>query len=100
MRRVQVDNTMRASLAPGGTKSSAAAGCVVKSGNAPQLCAQHRGHQHLRNTFAAPYDERLISEVDEDNDYLTAIVGVDRARRVEHGDAVACCETGARAHLR
>ena len=44
--------------------------------------------------------ERLVAEIDQDRLHLAAIVAVDRARRVEHRDAVVEREAGARPHLR
>ena len=41
-----------------------------------------------------------LAEIDQEHLHLAAVVGVDRAGRVEHGDAVPEGEAGARPHLR
>ena len=54
----------------------------------------------LCNAHAPRDRERLAPEIDQEHLHLAAVVGVDRAGRVEHGDAVAGGEAGARPHLR
>src|SRR6185369_6732883 len=48
----------------------------------------HRRHHHLGDAVAAPDLENLVAEVDQDHLDLAAIVGVHRARRIEHRHAV------------
>ena len=57
------------------------------------------GDDELRDAVAARDAERLAAVIDQDDFDLAAIVGVDRARRVQDGDAVLQREAGARAHL-
>src|SRR5687768_11272023 len=53
----------------------------------------HRRHHHLRDAITAPDLERIAAMVDEDHFDLTAIVGIDRPRRIEHRDAMLGRET-------
>jgi hypothetical protein len=50
--------------------------------------AQHRGRDQLRDPLPAPHLERLLPQIGEDHLHFAAIVAVDRAGRVEAGDAV------------
>src|SRR5690349_22603765 len=47
----------------------------------------HRRHHHLRNAIAALDGEDLLAVVYQDHADLAAIIGVDRAGRVQGGDA-------------
>src|SRR5262245_54508551 len=62
--------------------------------------SRYRGHDQLRDALAAADDERLAAEIDQDDADLAAVVGIDGARRVEHGDARLQREAGAWPHLR
>ena len=53
----------------------------------------------LGDAHAARYRERLVAVIDQQHVHLAAIVGVDRAGRVEAGDAVPERQAGARPHL-
>ena len=57
------------------------------------------GEDDLRDAHAARHREILVAEIDQQHLDLAAIVAVDRARRVEAGDAVLEGEAGARPHL-
>ncbi len=57
------------------------------------------GDQQLGDPIAAVDDEGLGPEVDQDHLHLAPIVGVDRARSIEAGDAVAERQAGTRPHL-
>src|SRR3569623_942480 len=59
-----------------------------------------RRHHHLCNAVAAPDLDNLFAQIDEDHFDLTPVVGIDRARRIEHGDAVFCCQTRSGTNLR
>ena len=61
--------------------------------------AQHRRGDELGDALAALHFERLVAEVGEDDLHLAAIVAVDRAGRVETGDAMLQREAGPRADL-
>src|SRR3546814_3544160 len=61
---------------------------------------RHRRHHHLGDAVAARHRERLAAEVDQQHLQFAAIVAVDGAGRVDHGDAVPAGEAGARPHLR
>lgn len=54
---------------------------------------------HLRHTLAGVDHEVVVGEVHEQHFQLATIVGVYRARGVEHGDAVLQREPAAGAHL-
>src|SRR5437773_2391732 len=51
--------------------------------------AGDRADHQLRDAVAAADRDRLASEVDEQHPDLAAVVGVDRAGRVQHREAVA-----------
>ena len=57
------------------------------------------GDHELRDAFAVGHGEGLGGEVDQDNADFAPVVGVDRAGRVEQGDAVLEGQAGARTHL-
>src|SRR3569623_2910452 len=57
-----------------------------------------RNH-HLRNAHAPLDRHRRLAEIDQQNLDLAAIIGVDRAGRVEHGETVLDRQARARAHL-
>ncbi len=58
------------------------------------------GDNHLRDALAVVDDEVFVAEVDEDDAYLAAVVGIDGARTVEDGDALLQRQTAAGTHLR
>ena len=60
----------------------------------------HRRHHHLRDAVAAADLERRVAVIDEDHLDLAAIVGIDRARRIEHRHAVLGREPRTRPDLR
>ena len=60
---------------------------------------EHRRRHQLRDPLAPPDLERLAAEIGEDHLHLAAIIVVDRAGRVEAGDAVLEREARARPHL-
>ena len=57
------------------------------------------GEDDLRDAVAAVDDERLVGQVDEDDAYLSTVVGVDGAGGVEDGDAFFDSQATARPHL-
>src|SRR5436305_1958282 len=59
----------------------------------------HRCRHELGNPVSARDREGRVAEIGEDHLHLAAIVAVDRARRVEAGDAVLEREARARADL-
>src|SRR5579863_10054296 len=50
--------------------------------------AAHRRHDQLSDALAARDGDALTAEIGEDDAHLAAIIGVDRARTVEHGEAI------------
>ena len=58
------------------------------------------GDDHLCNSHAAADPKRLGAQIDKDYADFAAIVGIDRAGRIQHRDAVLRGEPGARPHLR
>src|SRR5262245_43926558 len=58
------------------------------------------GNHELGEALAAGDSERTVAQVDEQYLDLAAVVAVDGARAVQHGDAVLERQAGARAHLR
>jgi len=63
------------------------------------LNARHRGNDQLGDTLERRDLDRDRAVVDQQNPEFAAIVRVDGAGRVEHRQAVAQGEPGARAHL-
>src|SRR5690242_1667187 len=72
----------------GGSESTGAPGRLVELGNLPPDRPGVPRHDQLCNSHAAGDAKRLGAQIDEDYAHFAAIVGVDRARRVGHGDAV------------
>src|SRR5215469_570191 len=58
------------------------------------FCAADRRNDELRDALAARDRHRRAAKIGEDDADLAAIIGVDRARAVEDGDAVAEREAG------
>src|SRR5215831_7051804 len=58
--------------------------------------ALHRRHDELGDALAPRDRDRLAAEIGEDDLDLAAVIGIDRARAVEHGEAVAERQAGAR----
>ena len=56
-------------------------------------------HHQLCHALAVLHDEGLVAVIDEQNFQFAAVVGIDGARRIEHGDAVAQGQARAGAHL-
>ena len=57
------------------------------------------GKHHLGDALPIVDDEIFLREVDEQHHDFAAIVGIDGARRVEHGDAMLQGKTAARTNL-
>src|SRR3546814_3870395 len=56
----------------------------------------HGRRDELRDPLTAPHFERLATQIGQDHLHLAAIIGVDRARRVEASDAMLQRKAGAR----
>ena len=50
------------------------------------------GNHHLGDTFTIVDDKVLLREVDEDNPHLTAIVGINGTRSIQHSQTVLQCQ--------
>ncbi len=86
-------------VTPVDPKPPAPRGRLVELGNlAPDRPGVPR-HDQLCNSHAAGDAERLLAQIDQDHAHFAAIVGVDGARRVGHGDAVLGGQPGTRADL-
>src|SRR3546814_13556651 len=59
----------------------------------------HGRRDELRDPLTAPHFERLATQIGQDHLHLAAIIGVDRARRVEASDAMLQRKAGARPDL-
>src|ERR1700722_2699574 len=86
--------------APGRTEAAAAAIGRGEGHGGNEFRADHRRNHHLSDTLAAPDLERRVAVIDQQHADLAAIIRVNRARRVQHGDAVLCGEAGTRTDLR
>ena len=64
-----------------------------------RLARSARREHELRDPHAARHRKRLRPEIDQDHLHFAAIIGIDRARRVQHRDRVTERETRARAHF-
>ena len=73
--------------------------CFIKFLYELEFCLLVTCDYHLCNALTLVYHEVLVGEVYEENAYLTTIVSVDGAGRVEHGDAMLEGESAARAYL-
>ena len=86
-------------LPSGRPKAAAAAvGGGQRCGNG-EFRTNHRRDHHLRDPLAAADHKRRIAVIDQDHADLAAIVRIDRAGRIEHGDAMSGREARARPHL-
>ena len=56
-------------------------------------------YDHLRDTVAIVDSEIVFPEVYENNAYLTSVVGVDGARRIDNGYSVIQSQSGTRSYL-
>src|SRR6516165_10087918 len=81
------------------TKTPNSACCFIKTcdfaDRGLQGCYQHQ----LCNARAALHRERVMAEIRKDYMNFAAVIGVDRARRIEHRDAVVQCEPRPRPDL-
>lgn len=90
----------KAASDPGRTEAACTAhgfGHVADLGDAH---LRYRRDYHLGNPHSATNDEVLLAEIDQQHLHLAAIVAVDRAGRIEAGNAVLEGEAGAWADLR
>ena len=55
---------------------------------------------HLADTLPGGNGLRLVAQVDKDNPHLSAVVGVNRPRAVQHGESALKCQAAARTNLR
>src|SRR6266849_3212583 len=73
----------------GGTETSGTPRRRFQRGCLAPLDPRVRCHHELRNLHAARDGESFRAMVDEDGCYLTAIIGIDRSRCVQHRHAMA-----------
>src|SRR5215212_5974395 len=64
-----------------------------------KLCAKNRRDDQLGNPLASLNRKRFGAEIHKNNLYFSPVVGIDRARRIQHRDAVARRQTGSRPYL-
>ena len=64
-----------------------------------ELCRLVSCYDHLRYPLPVVYSEILVREVYEHHAYLSSIVSVDGAWRVEHCYSVLQCQSAAWSHL-
>ena len=81
------------------TKAANSACCFIKGRDFADIGLHDRRENKLSDTRAAFHDERLATEIDENDVQLPAIVGVKGARGIEHRNAVVKRESGARPDL-
>ena len=82
------------------TQTAAAAAGLGQQIDGIELRLHHRRDHHLRDALAAANRKRFRAVIDQDDLDLAAIVGIDGAGRVQHGDAVLRGEPRAWPHLR
>src|SRR5467141_3548246 len=87
-------------LASGRTEAATAPVCRGKRCCGDQFRPDHRRNHHLRDTLATADRERRVAVVDQQHADLAAIVRINRAWRIQHGDTVLRCEARARTDLR
>jgi hypothetical protein len=81
-----------AAVDPGGPKSAAATGSLVKVVNLLDACTDYGLDHELRNSHSARNRERFVTQVDEYNPNFSPIIRVNGSRRVKNGDSVSECE--------
>src|SRR4051812_40063487 len=86
-------------LTPGRAKAAAAAVGGGKRGRDNELRLHHRRNHHLRDALAAANRKRRLAVIDQDDRNLAAVIRVDRARRVQHRDAMPGGKARAWPHL-
>src|ERR1700732_4835680 len=86
--------------APGRTEAPTAPIGRGKLRRGNEFHADYGRNHHLRDALAAPDRKRRVAVVDQEHADLAAIIGVDRARRIQHSDAVLGGEARARSNLR
>ena len=59
----------------------------------------HGSDNELRDPRPTAHRERLAAQIRQHDLNLAAVVGIDRAGRIEHSDTVTRRKTGARSHL-
>src|SRR5476651_63908 len=82
-----------------GPKTAGAARRIVQAGHLPPDSPGMPRHNKLCNSHAAGDAEGFLAQIDENHAHFAAVIGVDRARRVGHRDAVLGGQPGSRAHL-
>src|ERR1700687_5030570 len=86
--------------APGRTEAPTAPIGRGKLRRGNEFHTDYGRNYHLRDALAAPDRKRRVAVVDQEHADLAAIIGVNRAGRVQHGDAVLRCQPRARPELR
>src|SRR5882724_11638488 len=87
-------------LAAGRTEAATAAVGRGKRCCGDQFRSDHRRNHHLRDTLATADRERRVAVVDQQHADLAAIVRINRAWRIQHGDTVLRCDARAWTDLR
>src|SRR6185437_4456385 len=83
----------------GGTKAGRATAALRQGCDAPPSNAADRRDHQLGDALAAGDGDAVAAEIGKDDADLAAVIRIDRARAVEHGDAGAERQARARPHL-
>ena len=78
---------LRSQSDSGTSEASRAARGLVHGCHGLPLPTAHRGDDNLRDSVATVNDKGFVAEIDKDDPYLAAVVGVDGSRRIDQGDA-------------
>jgi hypothetical protein len=89
-----------ATIPPGMTEAPFAAFGRAKRSVFAQVHPRDRCDDHLGDPIPALHDEVFVSQVDQDHLYLSAVIGINRSRRVEQSCPVMQGESAPGAHLR
>ena len=81
---------------PPGDEAPGSAACLTQFRNLAESRLLDGRRHELRDALAPTDLERLAAEIGEDNLHFATIIVIDRARRVEAGDAVLQRKSGAR----
>src|SRR5689334_21610712 len=86
-------------LRPSGTEAARSAGAWREFGGFDMLCALAGRNDELSDLHATADAEWPFTEVDQHGFHFAAIIAVDSAGRIEHGDTMLKCQSRSRPHL-
>lgn len=82
------------------TETASSSFCFIKHLHFEQCWLLMLSDNHLRYPLSVINDKRFVGEVDKYDAHFSAIVSVNSAWRVQHGDALLYCKSAAWSNLR